>query len=59
DPSKAVVNDRERDYLLGATYFLKGKNAKLQLNLVRKDMDAASPFAASRTQLLINFQTAW
>lgn len=59
DPDRSMTQDKERDYLIGVNYFLQGKHAKLQLNLVRKDREAASPFGSSRTLLLTNFQTAW
>jgi hypothetical protein len=61
DPNRAGGDDDERDFVVGANYLIKGKNAKIQFNLVRKNVGAAAPgfLGRSRTQFLVNWQTAW
>jgi hypothetical protein len=61
NPNLGVSNVSERDYTLGLNWYLRGHNAKIQLNWVRKDIDSGAPsfLGPARTLLLTNFQTAW
>jgi hypothetical protein len=61
DPNTAVGGDAEHDWVLGANYYIRGRNARIQLNVVRKSIGAAAPayLGSSRTLVLTNFQTAW
>lgn len=61
DPDVDLSLDREWDYTLGANWYLAGHNAKIQLNLVRKDIQARAPsfLGLSRTLFMAGFQTAW
>ncbi|MBI3910282.1 MAG: hypothetical protein HY320_05035 [Armatimonadetes bacterium] len=61
DPDTDASGNREHDWLVGANYYLKGKNAKLQFNFVRKNIGSKAPdfLGKSRSLFLINLQTAW
>jgi len=61
NPNLAVSNGSERDYTLGLNWFLRGHNAKVQFNWVRKDIDSGAPgfLGLARTLFLTNFQTSW
>jgi hypothetical protein len=61
DPNRDQGSDREKDLTLGATYFLKGHRAKVQLNWVTKSVGDAAPsfLGRSRNLLLTNFQVSY
>src|SRR5690606_36037158 len=57
------LNAAIKQYTLGLNYYLKGNNAKIQLNLVRTNGDPAVPgntrFDNNSTELRTNFQVAF
>lgn len=56
------VNTETKDITLGVNYYIKGNNAKIQTNLVRRQGAAGSPIAdlrPDRTELRTNFQVAF
>lgn len=59
--NRDASNARVRDYILGLNYYLKGNNAKIQTNLVRRQADpgATASLRDSRTELRTNFQVAF
>jgi hypothetical protein len=61
DPNLGAPRDREWDYTLGANWYLAGNNAKIQINLVRKDIQSSAPsfLGPARTLYMAGFQTAW
>ena len=61
DPGLGLANDKEHDYTVGANWYLSGNNAKVQFNLVRKQIQAGAPafLGLSRTLFMTAFQTAW
>ena len=52
-----VINDTERDFIVGVNYYFKDNNFKLQINYLRKTF--ADNIVAARNQFVVNFQTAW
>lgn len=60
-PDTAVSDNIERDYTLGANWYLKQHGAKLQLSLVRKVVGANAPsfLGTSRTLIMTNAQIAY
>lgn len=59
DTDKTLGNAAVRDIILGANYFIKGNNAKIQTNLVFRNGGSGSPIAAlrpDRTELRTAFQ---
>jgi hypothetical protein len=56
------LNAAINQYTLGLNYYLKGNNAKIQLNLVHTDGNSAAPgstFDNDATELRTNFQVAF
>ena len=66
DTDTALANADAKDITLGANYYLKGHNAKIQLNLVRRDGNpgartgnGANDLRNDRYELRTNFQVAF
>ncbi len=52
----AGATPMEHDALAGANYYIRGHNAKIQLNLIRKAFSGPQP---TEYQVLTNWQAAW
>lgn len=55
----ATADSRTREYTLGANYYIKGNNAKIQANIVKVDDDLPAATTAGGLQLRTNFQVAF
>ena len=62
DSNRNAANADVKDITLGLNYYLKGNNAKIQANIVRRNGGPGSPIAdlrPDRTELRTNFQVAF
>ena len=61
DSNKAVANADVRDLVLGLNYYIKGNNAKIQTNLVKRNggAGAAADLQNDRMELRTNFQVSF
>jgi len=61
DANRSAAAAGVRDYTLGLNYYIKGNNAKIQTNIVRRNGNANAPAGLrdSRTELRTNFQIAF
>ncbi len=61
DANRSLANSAVRDYTLGVNYYIKGNNAKIQANIVRRQGGDNAPAGIrdSRTELRTNFQVAF
>ena len=61
DTNRNVNNAEVKDITLGLNYYIKGNNAKIQANIVRRNSDQGAPAALrnDRTELRTNFQVAF
>jgi hypothetical protein len=62
DSARNLANAEARDITLGLNYYIKGNNAKIQANIVRRNGAPGSPIAdlrPDRTEIRTNFQVAF
>jgi hypothetical protein len=55
----AASNTKTKEYILGANYYIKGNNAKIQANIVKVDDDLPNATTGGGLQLRTNFQVAF
>lgn len=54
-----IVDSTTKEYILGANYYIKGNNAKIQANIVKVDDNLPNGTTAGGLQLRTNFQVAF
>jgi hypothetical protein len=61
DANRNVANADVRDLILGLNYYIKGNNAKIQTNIVKRSGGTGAPadLQNDRTELRTNFQIAF